>query len=152
MVLKLCDTNQQKVRGCSYTLCNSAEGEPRDPERPIIDTADCEINGKRDWVRESDTRVRADQWNFWKVLACTRRIGLYGQEGEIADSKFRGIFGRITWRTCSDWSRTDGAVPYFFAISLICHRLLMSTGNLNEENLRLQSINRSYEIEIEFYM
>jgi len=25
--------------------------EARDPERPIIDTADCEINGKRDGVR-----------------------------------------------------------------------------------------------------
>lgn len=26
--------------------------ETRDPKRPIIDIADCEIDGKRDWVRE----------------------------------------------------------------------------------------------------
>lgn len=36
---------------CSYMLRNLAKGETRDPERAIIDTADCEI--KRDWVRES---------------------------------------------------------------------------------------------------
>jgi len=43
-----------------YILCNAAEG--RDPERPITDIADCEIDGKRDWVRAGTiSRVRADQ-------------------------------------------------------------------------------------------
>lgn len=54
--------------------------EARYSEILIIDIADYEIDEKRGWVRTSMIfRVRADQWNFWKALACTRRIGLYGR-------------------------------------------------------------------------
>lgn len=37
----------------------SLRKEARDSERPIIDTADCEINGKRDGVRSGQARYRS---------------------------------------------------------------------------------------------
>jgi len=90
---------------CGYTLCNLAEEKAKDPERAIIDTADCEI--KRDWVRESTILAFALTNEIFERPSHVREE--LDWEDEIADYfKVRGIFGRITWRTCSDWSRTDG--------------------------------------------
>lgn len=48
----------QFVVTCFATL----RKEVRDLKRPIIDIADCEIDGKHDWVRAGMiSRVRADQ-------------------------------------------------------------------------------------------
>lgn len=138
----------QFVVTCFATL----RKEVRDLKRPIIDIADCEIDGKHDWVRAGMiSRVRADQWNFWKALACTRGIGLYG----------RSRNSRLLRGTRN--IRSDHLVNLFRLIANERQRLtssrfplsvigLMSTRNLNEKNLGLQSINQSYEPGVEFYI
>lgn len=95
--------------------------------------------------------VRADQWNFWKVLACTRGIGLHGRgrnsrllegTGNIRSDLWENLFRLIA----NEWWRLTSSR---FPLSVIG---LMSTGNLSEKNFGLQSINQSYEIGVELYI
>lgn len=56
------DNNSVVNRYAACTRFVTLRKEAGDPERPIINIADCEIDGKRDWVRAGTiSRVCADQ-------------------------------------------------------------------------------------------
>jgi len=127
--------------------------EARDPERAIIDIADYEIDGNATGLEQArylpfvlTNEIFERPSHAREELDCTSEVEIAGYFG------VREILGRITWwnlfRLIAD-ERQQRLISSRFSLSAIS---LMSTRNLNEKNLRLQSINQSYEARIEFYV
>jgi len=100
-------------------------------------------------LRQVRYLVRADQWNFWKVLACTRGIELRERNSRLLQGTTNipsDLSGSLFRLIANEWWRLTSSR---FPLSVIG---LMSTGNLSEKNSGLQSINQSYEIRLELYI
>lgn len=149
--------NRRKVvADRSYTLCKLVVRSQRSGK---ANYRYCWLRNKRKTRADTILPVCADQWNFCTVPCSYAREKLdCTGEGEIT-GYLRGGEGKgnirvqITWRTCSDWSRTNGGASLPRDFPYLSSWLDVDGETRTRKNSGLQSINQSYEkIRVELYI